>query len=112
MRHNSLLPTPSLLPPRLPLQPLNRMERPSDLEGPNPLEILTLEPQPQDRLRRCSALPSRTLQLLRRAGCRGQVGEGAIGQNRRIVDERLDEFVSLNHRVPTQWKCLGNFGHL
>ena len=73
MRNNPLLPPTTLNPTLIPHKPLNSMKRAPDLKRSNPLQILTLEPQPQLRLRRRAALEACSRQVARR---RGQLGQG------------------------------------
>lgn len=57
MRDDPPLPPSSLLPPFLSDQPRQGMECASDLKRPNLLEILALEPEPDDGLRAVLASP-------------------------------------------------------
>lgn len=128
MSNNPPLKPPTSNPPLISLEPLNSMERPADLEGPNPLQVLALEPQPDDGSRRrpclflilhllflspllISVAPGR-LQVPgpvpRRH--RGQPRQGGVGQHGRAVDVGAHEVVRCDHRGARQrraglWVC-------
>lgn len=89
MSNNPSLHPPTLDPLLVPLQSLDRMERAPGLERANSLQILALEPQPDDGLRGGGACA-----LLRRGGERAERG---VGEHGRLVDVRLDELVGGEH---------------
>lgn len=99
MRDDPLLLAPTLHPPRLHLEPLNSMERPASLERAHALQILALEPEPQDRSGGRPALPPRAAKVLGGAGRRRELRQRAVRQHGRAVDMRLDQLVGLDDRV-------------
>lgn len=106
MRNNPPLPAPSLLPPRLPLQALEGVERAADLEGADALEVLALEIQAYLWACWCYCwllpLPlwSRLCPLLSRR--RSNPIERRVPERGRVVHELPDQLARLEHRGPRQ----------
>lgn len=95
MRNNALLPPAPFQPCGLTLKPLERMKRTTDLEGADALQVLALEPQPDDRRRGLPAFPPRSREFSlgpwrRREGCQRPVRDYG-----RPVDVWRDELVGL-----------------
>jgi hypothetical protein len=124
MRNNPPREPPTSNPPRISLEPLDGVERPAHLERPDPLEVLALEPQPDDgpRRRTCLFLPL-AVRLLSVAHGRSLPVPGPVprrrrrkprqrrvGQHGRAVDVRPHEVVRRDHRGARQgragaWVC-------
>jgi len=112
MRNNPPLPPPTLLPPLLPLQPLDSVERAPRLERPDLLEVLALEPQPEPGSSRRPALlpPPRPLEAAG-PGRRGYLVERRARQHGRAVDVRLYQLVGGLHAGAGQGRGGGGVCH-
>lgn len=64
MRDNPPPHPPTSNPPLVSLEPLDGVERPAHLERPDPLQVLALEPQPDDGARLLRLRPILTTLLL------------------------------------------------
>lgn len=105
MRNHSLV--PYLVDPLLLHQPQYSMERASNLERPNLLEILRLEEQPELRLRRLLPLPLCALQRLWRLWSGSEIGKRGVGEHRCGVDVRFDQAMRGANGVARQWQVYG-----
>lgn len=124
MRDNPPPHPPTSNPPLIGLEPLDGVERPAHLERPDALQVLALEPQPDDgaRLLRLGpflttistivCVPPRRLRVPGPVtrGRRRQQRQRRVGHDGRAVDVRPNEVVRRDHRGARQgraglWVC-------
>jgi len=111
MSDNTLLPAATFKPTRLLLETLNGMECAAGLEGADALQVLALEPQPQNWFGWGAALPFRAFKFLWRARGRGDLGECCVGEYRGLMDEGLDQLMCRLHGFARERGCCRYVGH-
>lgn len=109
MSDNTLLLATTLKPSRLQLEPLNGVEGPPRLERADPLQVLALEPEPQNGLRGLAPLPLRPSQVARR---RCQLRQRPVGEHGRPVDVGFDDLVGCHHRVTGEGERRRQISHV